>query len=828
MLKLKHTPLCLAVSAVVATMGQPVLAQDSELVMEEVITIGTRSSKPRSATDSPVPVDVFSSEDLNVGGNTADITDSLKSLVPSYTASPATGDGSAFVRHTSLRGMSPDQSLVLVNGKRRHRSSLVQDLVPAAGRGAHAPDIAMVPSMGVKSVEILRDGAAAQYGSDAIAGVINFQMKDDNEGGEVMVQYGEYFDDEQSMKVGANGGFALGENAFLNLTLEYVDNDALSRGIQRPDAQSSIDDFGAQGVGGDSPFGDAPFVNSWGRPETEATRFFFNSGYDISDAMRVYAFGNYAETEGRYRFFWREGRNLVDSGPDGLDGTLLSLRDDHGYDGDLLETGYTPFLDGEQDDISLVLGLKGEFGGDLYYDISGGYGQNTLDFTLNNTTNHSLGLGDDGEPLQTTFNTGGYEQEETNLNADFSMPLSDAVNLAFGAEWREETFTINPGEPSSYFEAGSSGMLGFFPRNSGDFSRDNWGIYTDVEWDITDDFLLQGALRYEDFSDFGDTTNGKLAARWNISDAFTLRAAVSTGFHAPTPGQSNLQSTTTTFDGITGELTEEGLLPPTSPIAVLNGGKALTEEKAVNYSIGFTSNFGESTSLTVDVYQIEVEDRIYRTGDINVIGTVSDTISFYTNALDVESSGIDIVLTSGWEWGSSASTDLSLAVNFSEFEVTDQSAVQRPGGLEPVLPVSRRNVLNIENNLPEERFVVSANTFFGDNWNLMIRANYYGDHYDEAGTVGGALVDDNDPSQGTIPGSASQKIDDTIFFDLELGWNVTDNVRLTAGGVNIFDEFVDETDSPFRNNRGSGLQYPRRSAANYEGGSWYMRAAYRW
>ncbi|MCX2980206.1 hypothetical protein EYC98_04910 [Halieaceae bacterium IMCC14734] len=823
MLKLQHKPICLAVAAVVAAMGQPVLAQGGdEKVIEEVITIGTRSSKPRSATDSPVPVDVFSSSDLSAGGNSVDLTDNLKSLIPSYTAIPATGDGSAFIRATSLRGMSSDQTLILVNGKRRHRAALVQDLSSAAGRGAHAPDIGMIPSMGVKSVEVLRDGAAAQYGSDAIAGVINFQMKDDSEGGEVMVQYGEFFDDEQSMKIGANGGVALGDNGFLNLTLEHTDNDALSRGFQRANAQSAID-LGAEGIGADSPFGDAPLAQSWGRPETQATRFFLNAGFDISDSTRLYAFGNYAEAEGRYRFFFREPNNPVD----GLDGTLQSLVDDHGYSGDLLETGYTPFLDGEQEDMSLVLGIKGEAGA-IFYDLSAAYGMNTLDYFLNNTTNHTLGLGADGEPLQRNFQVGGFEQEETNVNADFSMPVSDTVNVAFGAEWREETFTINSGEENSYIGAGASGLSGFEPQDSGDFSRDNWGIYADVEWDVSDAFMIQGALRYEDFSDFGDTTNGKLAARWTLSDAFTLRAAASTGFHAPTPGQANLRTTTTTFDGITGQQVEEGLLPPTSPVAVLNGGQPLTEEKAVNYSFGFTSNIGENTSLTVDAYLIEVEDRIYRTGDIPVAGVPGAAISFYTNALDVESKGIDVVLTSGWDWGDSASTDLSFAFNYNEFEVTDQQAVQRPGGLDPILPVNARAIGNIENNYPDQRWVLTANTFFGDNWNFLIRANFYGDHYDEAGTVGGALVDADDPSAGIVPGSESQKIGETIFIDLELGWDVTDNVRLTAGGMNIFDEYPDETNAPFRNNQSAGLPYPRRSAANYEGGSWYLRAAYRW
>jgi len=216
-MNIKRTPLALAVSVALATLITPVQVLAQEPTLEEVVVTGSRSHKPRSASDSPVPIDVLAGEEFNSMGNNQDITDNLKALVPSYTATPATGDGSAFIRPTSLRGMAPDQSLVLVNGKRRHRSALVQFFAPAAGNGAHGVDIGMIPSIGLKSVEVLRDGAAAQYGSDAIAGVMNFRMKDDTEGGQVMVQYGEFFDGEQSTKIGGNIGFGLGDNGFLNL-----------------------------------------------------------------------------------------------------------------------------------------------------------------------------------------------------------------------------------------------------------------------------------------------------------------------------------------------------------------------------------------------------------------------------------------------------------------------------------------------------------------------------------------------------------------------------------------------------------------------------------
>lgn len=799
MVRYKLNPLVVAVAASLVAPLPMAFAQSADNNADniETISIISRSPTPRSVDDSPVPVDVFTGEQFNSLGNSADITDNLRALVPSYTATPATGDGSAFVRPTSLRGMAPDQTLVLVNGKRRHRSALVHFFAPAAGNGAHGADVGMIPNIALKSVEVLRDGAAAQYGSDAIAGVMNFRMKDSDKDGQVMLQYGQYYEGEDSIKFAANKGFAMGKDGFINISVEHTDNDALSRGIQRGDAQGLID-AGVTGVGADSPFGDAPLVQTWGRPETSGTRFFVNAGTKLSEDADLYIHGNYGDTEGRYRFFYRNPGHS----------TLATLVNDFGYSGGLLNTGYTPYLDGDQQDFSLVAGVKGQFSNGVYYDFSGSYGTNELDYFLNNTTNPSLGLGGDGAPLQRDFDVGGYEQEETNFNADFSMPIGLDMSLAFGAEWREETYTINAGEPNSYFGAGSNGLGGFKPQDSGDFSRDNWAIYGEIDHDISDNWLMQYAARFEDFSDFGNTTNWKVATRYNITDDFILRAAISTGFHAPTPGQSNVRTTITTFDGVTGQQVEEGLVPPTSELALLAGGAPLKEEESANYSIGFTSRFGDNTSLTVDFYQIEVDDRIYRTGDIQPIEGSDTTISFYTNALDVEHTGLDLVLSSQFDWNANVTTDVSLAYNHNEIEIVGQRLVG------DVLPVSEGNIEDIENNFPEDRFVLSALTHFGEQWTYLIRANFYGEHYDERGRIGAAE-------------NPTAKIDSIIYIDMEVNYAVNDNWTVTLGAANIFDEYVDEIGPPNANRLSVGLQYPRRTAANYEGGSWYLRTSYK-
>jgi iron complex outermembrane receptor protein len=813
-----------ALAAVVTSAGlasQVAVAQAADDdAYEEIVTVGTRSAKPRSAADSTVPIDVISGDEFNNLGGTADITDNMKASVPSFNATPATGDGSAFIRPTSLRGTAADQTLVLINGKRRHRSALVQFLAPAAGAGAHAPDIGMIPGIGIKSVEVLRDGASSQYGSDAIAGVINFVMKDASEGGQVQVQYGQFFEDEESVKVSGNIGLPAGENGFINISAEYIDNEALSRGLQRPDAQALIDS-GVTEVGQDAPFGDAPLVQSWGRPETSGGRLFINSGFDISDTAQLYARFGFADTKGRYRFFYRHPINhstFTRQLPFGAgcptcdpndDTDTMNLRE-QGFVG--LPGGFTPFLDGDQTDSSFVLGVQGEYQSGMLYDFSFNFGKNELDYFLNNTANPSLGPGDLQTLPQMDFDVGGYEQKELMVNADFSLPMSDRLNLAFGAEWREETYTAIAGEPSSFFEAGASGLKGVTTDDAVATARDNVALYFDLEHDISDALLLQYALRFEDFSDFGETINGKIAGRYRFTDSFAIRGAVSTGFHAPTPGQASVRTTVTTADStIPGQtiLVEQGVFPPTDPIAVAAGAQPLTEETSVNYSLGFTSDIGDNTTLTVDVYLIEIDDRIYKTGDI-LPPNSSNRIQFFTNTLDVEHQGVDVVLTSGWDWSASASTDLTFAASYTEVDVVGRKLVQPPAGGPPQTTVNDALVVNIENNYPNEKFILSANTFFGENFNLLLRVNFWGEHLDEAGTIG----------------VNKTEIDSVTFVDLDFGWQLNDNWRVNVGAINVTDEFINQALPPNANNLSSGLQYPRRAASSYEGGQWYLRGTY--
>ena len=837
---------CLTLFALAATVEQPAAQEDEAL--EEIITIGSRSAKPRSAADSTAPIDVLSAEDFTRIGNAADLTDSMKTLVPSYNATTPSGDQDTFVRPTSLRGLAPDQTLVLVNGKRRHRAALIAEFVPGAGKGAHGANIGMIPGIALKNVEVLRDGAAAQYGADAIAGVVNFQMKDAAEGGEIRAQYGQFYQDEESYKVEGNLGLPLGGDGFANLSFEYSNHEALSRGHQRPNAQTLIDN-GVQGIGADTPFADEPFAQTWGRPETENILLFINSGVALSADAELYLHGNYAETDGRYRFFFRNPEYPLGCSVGGAScivephSHLRPLRA-AGLQG--LPAGFTPFFDGDHTDFSVVGGLRGELPNGVTYDFSAGYGEDNLDFFLNNTISRdpSLARNADGSPGQRDFDVGAWEQQEINLNLDLGKQLTERLHLAIGGEWREETFLQIAGEPSSYSGAGASGFKGFTPENSGSWSRDNYAVYGELEVELTDNLLMQYAARYEDFSDFGDTLNGKIAASYGLSDFLTLRGSVSTGFHAPTPGQSNAQKVTTTFSANLNVSVEEGTLPPDHPLVLAAGGSPLKEEESVNMGVGFTASLtkmlgGVDTLLTVDFYRIEIDDRIYKTSgsfpaplpesitaDCTDPRALCSNISFFTNALDMRSQGVEVVLTSGIDWSAAARTDLNFAFSYNEIDITDQSEING------VLPVSAADVEDIENSYPNERFSLTTNTSFGDKLNLMLRASYYGPHYDQRGVIGGSVDAAGNPQSG----SASARLGSVVFVDAELRYDFNDNLSFALGATNLFDEFVDkirpddicENGATCANRWSQGMPYARRAAANYEGGSWYLQGGYRW
>ncbi len=779
--------------AVTVVAGQTVTVDfnmsTDELLLDAVVVTGTRT-QGRSAMQSATPIDKLDTAALEKQGN-GDMTETLKNLVPSFSATPLTGDGSAFVRPTSLRGLPPDDVLILMNSKRRHRSALIAHFGAAMNVGAHAADIGMIPSIGLKSVEVLRDGAAAQYGSDAIAGVINFLLRDANEGVEIQTQLGQWYEGETDYKVAANAGLPLTENGFLNVSGEYSFNSELSRGVQHADA------IGVPGARN-------PAMN-WGRPESSGFRSVFNAGLELNETTSLYAFGNFADTYGAYSFFYRApGRSgaleQMPSNPsDPSQGNICWC--------DSLPAGFTPNLKGRQQDISFVGGVKGELSNGMAYDISGTYGSNLMEYELNGSLNASWGLGS-----QRDFNPGDLKQEDLNFNADFSYPLREDINLAGGLEYREESYTmfagdeqswkagpweqvgqlIDPNTGSNYGSPGtaSNGFAGTSPAIAGEFSGSNYAAYVDAEYDVNEDFLLAAAVRYEDFSEFGTTTNGKLAARYNLNSRITLRGAYSTGFRAPTPGQANVTVITTSFDGVTGQQVQEGTVAPTHPLAVALGGKALTPEDAVNISVGLAARASQYLSITVDAYQIDVDDRIIKSRSLAVSGDPNfSELAFYTNSLSTSTMGVDVVAV----WNGSLNTDVSLALNYNETEVTDQKAV---GGQ---LPVSDGVIFNIENNLPKTRLSASVVHDFGK-LSASLRANYYSGTIDERGD--------------------REEVDPAGLLDLELSYEVNDNLTLVGGANNILNTYPTKIDTRLS----QGMPYPRRTPIGYHGGMSYFRA----
>ncbi len=633
-----------ALALALATLGgvsTPSFAQETEEAIEEVVTIGSRR-QARSASDTVAPVDVINANDITDQASN-DISDLIRTVVPSYQVNTQPiSDAATIVRPANLRGLSPDNTLVLLNGKRRHRAAVISFLGGGISDGAHGPDIGVFPSLGLKQVEVLRDGASSQYGADAIAGVINFQLKDAREGGSVEAKWGSTYEgDGDSFKIGANVGLPLGADGFLNLTAEFAETDGTFRAVQRDDAAALIaaGNSAVQNVAVNTVT-DA-FVQYWGQPDVEDdNKFFFNAGLPIGENAELYSFGNYAERTVTGGFFFRNPTNRggVFQGPSvnpvtgaAMDGGVSSISvgdlsvntagdcpagipltqgggllpdpnvlaqviaDDNCFSFvELFPGGFVPRFGGDTTDQSLVLGIRGELNNGLTYDVSYTYGENEAAFFINNTINASL-----GPNTPTSFQPGTYIQTDNNFNVDLTYALPVAgfasdLNIAGGFEFREENFEIIQGDAASFQIGPLSAPSSAFPTGQGfasssngfggfsvpiDESQDNVAVYLDLEADVTEDLTLQAAVRYEDFNTFGDTTNFKLGGLWRASDTVTLRGTISTGFHAPTTGQANVTNITTAFVG--GVLADQGTLPLSS-----NAGQFVNEQLGNPFSLG--------------------------------------------------------------------------------------------------------------------------------------------------------------------------------------------------------------------------------------------------
>jgi len=846
----------IAAAVISAGTGLSTLSNAEEMI-EEVVSIGSRI-KARSVTETPAPVDVITASELANQGDT-DISNLLRNSVPSYAVNDQPiSDAATLVRPANLRGMAPDHTLVLVNGKRRHRASVITWLGNGISNASQGPDTAAIPAMALKSVEVLRDGASSIYGSDAIAGVINFQLKNDSQGGEVELRAGQYSaGDGQQLTLAVNKGLALGEDGFANVTLEYGSSDATSRSVQRDDAAALIKNRYEE-------VADPAMI--WGRPIVDDDmKLFVNFGMDLSGSTEIYGYANYNSKDIDGGFYFRnphtrggvysrtndngtpvlpnvvytdaEKKDLLaddfdellvadltangtgncsqyevkseDPASQALSTALTGLKaDDNCYHfSETFPGGFTPRFGGNIADQAFLLGIKGEAEMGLGWDISAYYGNNKADFYINNTVNASLGA-----TTPTNFDPGYYQQTDTNVNMDFTYSTSEILSWAFGAEYRVEEFTIGAGEENSWkkgplaidsngdataFSTSSNGFPGFSPDIAGSFDRSNYAAYVEANWDAMDDLLVQAALRSEDFEDFGVTTNGKLGANYRISDNMGIRGTYSTGFKAPTPGQSNAANISTELNTATSKLVNKGTLPVSNPVSILKGAKPLEPEESNNFTLGLYAAVG-GFDITVDYFDIDVDNRLnlskaeeIEPGDVETLKKINypgaediAEVRFFTNDFDTNTSGFDVVIST-----TSGDTDWNLAYNNTQTKVT------RRGD-----NIDSDRERQIEETTPNTRWNLSANHSVGS-LRLLGRISYYSKWWDH---------DD-------------QKLfDGEYVMDIEAAYDIDDQSSVLIGGSNIFNNSGDNSSKA----GDLGRQYSQFAPMGFSGAFWY--ATYRY
>jgi len=747
--------------------------------LSTIIVVGSRSPK-RTATDTPVAVDIIDMQDIVTKSGKVEINELLQYSAPSFNANKQSGsDGADHIDPASLRGLGPDQTLVLINGKRRHSSSLI-NIFGTRGRGNSGTDLNAIPATSIKRIEILRDGAAAQYGSDAIAGVINIVLKDNINKVSGSVSYGAYntnakgefpdgtpntdgnrLDTENdgnriaddkildggSVKVTANYGVGIGENGYINFTTEYLSkNKTLRPGFD--------------------------FRRGFGEAAIDGFNLFANANIPLSDKTEIYAFGgrNFRDTDA-FAFTRNGGERVVS---------------------EIYPNGFTPRITSNIIDNSIAAGVRTETKDGWKIDLSNTWGRNNFHYFIEGTLNASL-----QENSPTEFDAGGHSLSQNTINLDFSKyypKVAKGLNFALGAEYRTENFIIFAGEEGSYATydtnglpiinpatqtqpidpgtgalrpGGSQGFPGYSPANEVDRSRSNLSLYADTELDITDAFLVAGAARFENYSDFGSTFNGKLALRVKATDNINIRGSVSTGFRAPSLAQIYYNLRFTDFQG--GVATETLLSPNNSPVTASFGIDNLKEETSLNASVGVTAKLGDF-SATVDGYYIDIQDRIVLTGTFEAtnIDNVNEA-QFFANGVDTETVGVDMVLS--WKANYSFGTLSALvAGNVNNMYITGVNT-----DLDSDIFFGKREQAFLLASAPRSKFALNLN-YNTEKFNAGLGLTRFSDI---------TLVDftDNEDVYGA-----------KITADLTVGYKLSDQLKITIGGNNITNEYPDQQD----------------------------------
>ncbi|WP_295246529.1 TonB-dependent receptor [uncultured Brevundimonas sp.] len=801
----------------------PAFAQSAEPVADEaaqvddIVVTGTRVQN-RSRLDTLAPVDVVTSEALQTRGTTEFAT-ALAQAVPSLTFQrPSANDGSDSIRPITLRGLSPDQTLVLVNGTRRHASALV-NVNGVVGRGSAAVDLNTIPTGALDRVEVLRDGASAQYGSDAIAGVVNLRLKEASSGGGASVTYGQYFttvktargerdeNDGGTVTASAWQGFSLGDDGFLTLSGEYLNRESTNRSDYDPRAAAN-----------------GAITARFGDPDVEQWTVFANAGKGLGNGWEAYGWAGYQDRDSEGAAFPRLSDNV---------NNVASI----------YPNGFLPKVAINSKDASLAGGLRGELAG-WNTDISLTYGRNALDFRTEDSLNSTYGA-----TSPTSFDSGSLIYDQLVLGADFSREFEvglsgGPLNFAWGLEQRWENYKIEAGQPESYnrgplggntaLTGGAQGFVGFQPSNAVDVDRDNFAAYADVEIPLTDKLRVEGAVRFEDYSDFGDTQTGKLSARYDFTPNFALRGSVSTAFRAPSLQQSYFTSTASVIQN--GAVVETGTFPATSAVAAALGARPLKAETSTNYSLGAVVRLGRF-DLTVDAYKIDIDDQIVlselisRTSNGTVLqngALINPQIAalldpqgvqaarFFLNGVSTSTEGVDVVGRYRLPTDTLGDFDFTVAANFNDVSVNrvpTSSSVLNPV---PTL-FARQRILTIEDGTPDTKVSASAD-WSRDKWGATVRATYYGD------VVQPASLEANDYHTG-----------EKTVIDLEGRVQITERVGLAIGVDNVFDEYPDNV--PIRNaNSPTGtdltsngvLGFPYYSPFGFNGRYGYARLSLKW
>jgi iron complex outermembrane receptor protein len=793
----------LALSATLPTLvlaqAAPITAADAgnaDAAGEEIIVTGTRAVG-RTRLDSVSPVDVLSGSALRQQGTT-ELGAALSAIAPSIDfPRSAAVDGTDAIRPATLRGLSPDQTLVLINGVRAHTSALL-NINGSVGRGAAAVDLNTIPTIALDRIEVLRDGASAQYGSDAIAGVINLRLREAREGGGATVTYGQSLTDVdaarssrkerdgKSVTVAGWQGFGLGSEGFLTLSGEYVNRNPTSRGDIDPRATPNI------------------LRSRFGDPDVEQYSFYANAAHPLGDnGWELYGFGGYQHRDSESAAFPRVPSNA---------NNVASIYPD----------GFLPLIGVKSSDLTATGGLRGELSG-WKVDLKLSYGRNKLDFRTSNSINSTYGAAS-----PTDFDDGAltYDQFIGGFDISRELPLgSGTLNVAYGAEFRSEGYKIDAGEPASYnrgplgantaLGSGAQGFPGFQPSNAVDVHRSNVSVYLDLEARLSDQLTLGIAGRGESYSDFGETATGKLSARYDLTPWLALRATASTGFRAPSLQQQYFTSTASVL--VAPNIVETGTFPSVSPISASLGGLPLEPEKSRNISAGAVVRFG-GLDVTVDAYRIRIRNQLALSE--NISGATGSQIAsllspygvtaarFFINGVTSTTRGIDIVAHYRLGTESLGVFDLTAAGNINDTKVnkvpTSTAVTLNPA---PTL-FSRQRIASLEDGTPGQKVVGTIDWSLAD-FGATLRASYYGD------VTQPAALEVNDIHTGK-----------KTIVDLEGRYQVTSRLGLAVGANNLLDTYPDRIIASL--NTTGAVAFPYYSPFGFNGRQIYGRVNYTW